>query len=232
MTQKKRPCGRRFCPAAIRVIYPVEELTQAQIGAALGIRPANVGRQASWLGLPSRYADHYKPVSAARMRRLYEVENLSLEAIAAQIGCDPQTVWRKAKNLGLRRPTTNNYARRIKWPADFNQMWRAGVLIADIMQAAVTEQVDVRCVSREARRRGLPPRNKGARWKAITMDEYRQINLAKAMAKTARIEQAAFISANLADRVTATRFVGHDHAKAAIMPRLEKTPVNLRGVVT
>jgi len=199
-SQNRKPCGRRFCPAAIRVLHPVEDLTLAQIGAALGTSANSVSRQSDKLGLPMRYADHYKKISRATLRDLYEVKNLPGEDIAAALGVAVDTVWRKAKAFGLRRPAVNNYRTHIVWPAEFDQMWLDNVLMADIFAAAKTELVDHRIVAKEAKRRGLPSRQRGgARWAAITIEQWQQIRLARAMAKAARIEQAAMINAEMVD---------------------------------
>jgi len=216
MTQHKRPCGRRFCPAVVRILHPIAEMTQAQIAAIIGISQSSFGRQSSWLGLPSRYEDHYKNVSKSRLRQLYEVENLTCDDIAARLGCHRDTVWRKAQSMGLRRATKNKYAHRIVWPKDFDQLWMDGVLITDIMAAATTDLTDVRCVSREARRRGLPPRKKAARWTSITLHDYRQITLARAMRQAARIEQAAMINAELVDKTKNNTWVGAQYARGLV----------------
>lgn len=215
MTGSKRPCGRRFCPAAIRVLYPVEELRLTRIGAALGLSAHSVARQADWLGLKRRRPNYHKPVSVARMRKLYVEADLSIEDLGRALGMHPDTAMRKAKAMGLEKPSRNNYRHKITWPADFNQMWLDGVLIADIMAAAKTDLTDIRCVSREARRRGLPPRTKNRRWSAITITDWNQMRLGAKLAQAARIEQAAFIAADLADRVIGSRYVGHEHARGA-----------------
>lgn len=213
MMQSKRPCGRRFCPAAIRILYPITAWRLTQIGAALGMSAHSVSRQADWLGLPRRRPEYFKPVSVAQMRRLYVEADLSIEDLGRALGMHPDTAMRKAKAMGLKKPTRNNYRHKVTWPAEFNQMWLDGVLIADIMAAAKTDLTDIRCVSREARRRGLPPRTKNRRWTAITINDWQQMRLASRLARAARIEQAAMINAELADRVIGSRYVGHQHAR-------------------
>ena len=213
--KQNKPCGHHFCAATVRILHGVEDITYKQAGVVMGLCAAHVARLANGLGLAARYENRLKPVSMARIRKLHD-QGLRLAEIGAVVGLHGDTVARKQKILGLRAKTKNNYRDHIQWPAQFDAMWRDGVLIADIMAAAKGRLTDVRCVSREAKRRGLPPRNRNCRWTALTINEWRELQLGKAMAVSARAEQAAIIDAEMADAIGHRLFlVGRDHARAA-----------------
>lgn len=212
----KAPCGHHFCAATVRILFAERSFFLADIADDLSVSTNTLRSYTERLSLPPRNIDHHKRFAPALLRRLYEVEDLSCTEIAKRLNIHRDTVWRKARKLGFKRPTRNNYRHKIKWPADFDLMWRAGVRQTDIMATADGTVRYFRSVSNEARRRGLPPRTAGCQRRLISLDDYRAMRLGRAMASAARVEQAAMINAEMADKRRDNRMVGSEHARGVM----------------
>lgn len=209
----KAPCGFHFCAATVRILVAERSFFLSDIADDLGVSTNTLRNYTERLGLPPRNPDHHKRFPPALLRRLYEVEDLTCAEIGKRLDIHPDTVWRKARKLGFKRSVRNNYRRKVKWPDDFDLMWRAGVRQTDIMAAADGTLRYFRNVAKEAKRRGLPQRMAGCQRNLISMDDYRAMRLARAMAAAARIEQAAMINAEMADYLPNKRQVGDRQAR-------------------
>ena len=153
---------------------------------------------------------HFRRISPALLERLWMDKSVPCRVIAKQVGLSEKGLTRRAKAMGLplRGFCTKKLA--IGDGAGFAALWRAGISLDEIARYfGVTN----RTVSNTRARLGLMPRVSGTR-PAMTLDEYRDTLLARAMGHDARGEQAQMILAEMADRVD-NRMVGAAKVRAA-----------------
>jgi hypothetical protein len=144
--------------------------------------------------------------------------NIKTERIAQAMGVTRQAVQWRAKHMGLPSREKNRAMKHD--PKLLAEMWDAGVSSAAI--AAHFGMADHTSASQAARKMGLRPRVRGPSgyrnggWlPTITVEEFTQIRLAKAMAAAARSEQAAMINAEMVDR-SGSGPVGYNHAQGLV----------------
>lgn len=180
-----QPCGLKFCPIPIRILWPDTAFKQKAIGVIYGIGGEMTAKRAEALGVfAQRPATRRKAVySRKRFEKIWTDLTITKSQAAALIGLHPTVCARHAKRMGIKaRPTA---AKIITWPSDFNTMWEDGVATAVIARVC---NCNPETVGNEARRRKLVPRHHQFRTK-ITLGEYR---LRKAMKESARVTQLAY----------------------------------------
>lgn len=182
---KPQPCGLKFCPAPLRILWPDMAFEQKAIGAIYGICGEMTSKRAEALGIhdqrpPTRRKAIY---SRKRFEKIWTDLTITRGQAAALIGLHPDVCARHAKRMGIKaRPMA---VKIIFWPEDFNAIWDAGVSTQEIARAS---KCCGETVLTEARRRKLSHRD--ARFRAkVSLAEYR---LARAMAADARTTQLAF----------------------------------------
>lgn len=149
--------------------------------------------------MPQQRARRGKRISEAEFRRLWEDRTLTVEQIGKMLDISARAVWSRAMVRGLAprgldKPTMQSFTgRRIE---AFRALWAAGVKQQDIADAF---GVSFQTIRRTAARLGLAPRGRARCKQAITLDEWKQIAMRDALARSARIEQDAIILSEMAD---------------------------------
>lgn len=151
------PCGPYFCPAALRMLWPVKAIRVAGIGAIYGCGISEIERRAHKQGIfdqrPHRRVMVYSP---AAFRAAWADPDLTMEAIAERFGMLYEICSLHARRLGL--PPRRGGAPRAVFGPGFDTIWRAGVKTA-VMATLYRCHPDT--VLREAARRKLKNRRKG-----------------------------------------------------------------------
>ena len=148
-----------------------------------------------------------KRVSEAEFRRMWEDLSMSVAEIGERLGICQTAVSSRAATRGLpARPKRGG--KPVLDPDALRRLWLARVGISDIAEAL---GCDAKTVRNTRKRLGLPARNPG-RWKeTVALDDYRADQLRRAMAASAREEQAALVLSEMVDG----RRTGGDGRKAA-----------------
>ena len=160
--------------------------------------------------MPDSPKPHFRRISLAKLERLWMDKSVPCRVIALRVGLSEKGLTRRAKAMGLplRGFCTKQLA--IGDGAGFAALWCAGISLDEIARYF---GVTCRTVSNTRARLGLMRRIPGTR-PAMTMDEYRETLLGRAMERDARGEQAQMILAEMADRVD-NRMVGAEKVRAA-----------------
>ena len=137
-------------------------------------------------------------------------KSVTCRVIALQVGLSEKGLTRRAKAMGLPLRGFCTKKLSIGDGAGFTALWRAGISLDEIARYF---GVTCRTVSNTRVRLGLTQRIPGTR-PAMTLAEYRDTLLARAMSRDARLEQARMILAEMADRVE-NRMVGAAKVMAA-----------------
>lgn len=151
-----------------------------------------------------------KRIPAATVRRLWSDLNITTADAADQLGITRAGLSDMARRLGLPSRSGNYGSRKRGSDTEFAAMWAAGVAIADMAQHF--GYASHRGVISRRKAMGLPPRTRGRGkgngrgWaETITLDNYRQGELARRMAEAAAQTQARIIAEGRADFVTLQR---------------------------
>jgi hypothetical protein len=182
------PCGIWFCPAVLRMLWPVKAIRLAEIGACYSRSRIEMERRARMLGIWDQRAHGVVPVySVAEFTRLWLDPSLTRAAIAKRFGMTKAQLWQHSQRLGL--PARRNGAPpTYQFGPEFDAMWHGRVLgreMAKVYGCAAT------LIHKEAERRGHPARGKRGPRK-LTLGEWRM----KAVAEETR---AAMVLAEMVD---------------------------------
>ena len=150
-----------------------------------------------------------RPIPVAAFRRAWMRSDLAGNAVAKKFGLSHDGALRKARALGL--PAKPVGRRSHLDPVTFAVLWAAGVHLEDMGRHF---GLSASAMSRAATRLGLPRRGQGFQPLAHAAD-IPAILLAHAMARDAAAEQRQMILAEMADRVSAYRFVCAEKGRAA-----------------
>lgn len=133
-------------------------------------------------------------IPASLIRRLWLDQTLSREECARIVGLTCANFWRRAKALGLPSRGEGGRPIVIRDEAEFRRMWLAGVSAARIAaHFGVCRDTPLKT----ARRLGLQARGKGR--KPLTVDQFREAELARLLAKDAASTRAAWRDAEMVD---------------------------------
>lgn len=135
-----------------------------------------------------------QPFTPAAFRRAWADPRLSAEDVGRRFGLGLHAAHWRAKALELPRKSPGNFSTISR--DEFTAMWLAGVSGAEM---ATHFGVNDSNIARAAKRFDLPGRRRGARRK-MTLAQYHETLLAKAMAETARLEQAQIKLAEMWDQ--------------------------------
>lgn len=153
--------------------------------------------------------------------KLWNNHDIPTKRIADAMGITRQGVSWHAKRMGL--PSRGKVRWRLAEPDLLTEMWIAGVAAREI--AAHFGMSNPSCAVNAAKNMGLPRRQRGPSGKmnggwlpTITAEQFfttrNQGLYGMRMAESARVEQAAMIAAEMADkRRDNNKFVGADHAR-------------------
>lgn len=139
--------------------------------------------------------DHRIP--ASEIRRVWLDPNLTTAQAARAVGLARSNLWLRAKALDLppRKPGNPFAAVEV---ATFAEMWTAGVSSREIARYFDIHPMTVRSLRDRC---GLPPRPAGGHKDVVTLIDFDQMRLARAMAATAALEAAAFQERNMIDLI-------------------------------
>lgn len=120
-------CGHAFCPAAIRIVWSVDDWRFPEMGGAIGVGSSAVRRRAEKLALPQRARQRPpKRISKATLVDAWYDENTPLNEVAKSLGISVPCLMRRAKvghkllnrKMGRKKTMPDRY---------FAEMWRFGV---------------------------------------------------------------------------------------------------------
>lgn len=128
MGKKRNPCGKGFCPAAVRLVWPVVDWSALVAAKAIGKREGTLRKQADALDLPSRPSKKRpKRFSGVVVREAWARADVSLASIAAELGCSEDTLRKRARQiegLPVRKAGRKTVVAPCCW---FREMWLFGV---------------------------------------------------------------------------------------------------------
>lgn len=156
--------------------------------------------------------NRHKVISALKLRTLWLDYTISKDQAAARAGMSSRHMQDLAVKAGLPRRPIHCPPKVIVDQREFRMMWAAGVSTKDIAEAFGCYR---KTVLREAHRMGLPPRHPGFTG-TCTLDQYQATRLRLSMAAAARVEQAAIINAEMADRTVNNVVVGSRHVRGVM----------------
>ncbi|MGP3699208.1 hypothetical protein [Rhodobacter sp. NSM] len=171
-------------------------LTVAQAAAAEGVTVTTAYAYARRWGISFKFGGRQIRLSRAAFAAAWADRSIPVEAIARRFGISGASyVSTLARQMGLpRRPSGPPV---LYDAAEFRSMWLAGVRREDM---AAVLSLHRNAVTEEARRLGLPMRGKG--WTgSITLEVYRELRLAEAMAAEAVGTRAAMGLCEMVDRI-------------------------------
>lgn len=130
------------------------------------------------------------PVSISEFRRLWYDMGVPLQAIADRLGVTTRTASQRAKALGFDSRTKLRGRDRDHFDAEFPALWVFGVGVHEL---ARHYGVTTAAVYMKAHRAGMSARGRGVSrfTKARTIADFRAVQLAAAMARSAATESRA-----------------------------------------
>lgn len=154
---------------------------------------------------------HFRRIAPAVFRAAWLDRSRLLSDLSKEFGLSARAMRERAKAMGL--PVRQSLGRELSIKSDdeatFIMLYRAGVGAPEIARHF---GMSLRCVAATRDRLGLDLRPLG--WKpTTTITAFMEERLAALMSRHARIEQAAFINAELVDRVADNNWVGIKHAR-------------------
>jgi hypothetical protein len=186
--------ARRTFTTEAMVALRDKGLTRKQAAAVLGVSDDAISARCRSDGVVWSQPSGLARYDDATFRRLWSCLSISSDEIGASVGVTGAAVRWRAKTLGL--PTRVKNRRRKHDPELLREMWESGVRCADI--ARHFKMAHGACASVAARNLGLPPRVRGASgfrnggWaENITLEQFMETRIARALAKVAAVEQQA-----------------------------------------
>ena len=194
MPKTNLPCGIHFCPMALCLLWPIKAIRIADIALIYGVGVPETTRRAERMQITDQRKRRREPkYSPAEFRKLWADESLRVRDIAKRFDMGVRSVEAHAAQMRL-PPRRRGSPRIYAFPADFAEMWAAGITTRDI-------GAFVGCchtlVSVEAVRCGLPRRSRSRKAKP-TMYAYQ-------IAKAAKAERARWKDADMIDRLWAKK---------------------------
>lgn len=172
---------RKFTTDELRELM-AEGITQSEAARRLGVTQTAVARRLESEGLT--WPRRRREVDPETFARLWNCHRISTEEIAQWMGVTRQAVGDRARRMGL--PSRANVRKQLVRYDELRELWLAGVSTTDI--AKLFGLASRSCVSRAVLLAGLPLRKRGKGGKThggwigtISIEEYRQIQLAERM---------------------------------------------------
>lgn len=137
-----------------------------------------------------------KRISDAEFRRLWADLSITVAEIGERLGIGQTAVSSRARTRKLPPRPARNGVTPVCNPAVLTRLWLADVPILEIAGALGCDEKTVR---NTRRRLGLPERGPGKRKTAVSLSDYRALQLRNALAARAREEQAALRNAEMVD---------------------------------
>lgn len=191
MAREKKPCGRRFCPAPMRLLWPIKPIRVREIAAVYGVTGPEIDRRAEELGItderPRRRTMKY---SKQEFRALWADPSLTLEDIGQRLCMVPRVCTKHARQMGL--PWRKGGAKPVyRFDDDFDAMWGARVSCREM--AAYYGNCSKSLIGFEAKRRKLAPRPRAGKLTPIGrfLEDRATARFSAAMKRLAAIENIA-----------------------------------------
>lgn len=180
-----RPCGYGCCAAAVRMIW-TPEISKRMAGRWLGVADSTVTRWAAEAGLDPRVNRRPdKQISAKAVREAWLDKSVTIEDASKRLGLSSRALYERALAMDLPARQPGVPAR--EWPADFDQMWLAGVLTSEMARAC--KRAAKSHITLEAQKRGLPARGPGPKKGALTLEGFAEMKLLESMRAQAALER-------------------------------------------
>jgi hypothetical protein len=195
-------CAHAFCPVPIRILWPVKGIRVAAIAAVMRVTDSVIWRRSELLGIyDQRPRRRVVKVSRPAFAALWADRSLTLAEIGERIGgLHPVNVGELGRRLGL-PPRIGGQKPRVKFGPEFDAMWRDGVSTRAMARFFGCSQPNI---SKEARRRGLAKRVQYPGRPVLTLAEFREAALARALsralARSAAETQAALRDSEMVDQ--------------------------------
>lgn len=94
------PCGIHFCPATLRMLWPVKAIRVCDIAVVYDIGNSETIRRAEALGIAAeRHRRRTTKVSMQRLREIWRDETLSLAEKAVALNMLPRTLQKMARPM-------------------------------------------------------------------------------------------------------------------------------------
>lgn len=176
-------CAHGFCPVPIRILWPIKAIRVATIASILRVTDSVIWRRSEMLGVyDQRPRRRVVKVSQPAFAALWADRSLSLTDIGQRIGgLHPVNVGMLGRRLGL-PPRIGGRKPRFSFGPEFEAMWRAGVKSREIARFYGCCQPRI---SREVVQRGLDQRLAQKGRKGITLAEFLETEIARAMVRSA-----------------------------------------------
>lgn len=145
-----------------------------------------------------------KRIPIAVIRAVWLDSSLTAKQAGEKIGMSRNSLSKRAKALGLPKRRVGHPA-RLEGPV-FIAMWNAGCSSHAIAQHFKCHRLSVCQAARRLREAGEPiiPRSAGGNRPGMTLAQFKEMLLSKAMARAAVAEQSAIIGAKMADQISKT----------------------------
>jgi hypothetical protein len=160
--EPKKPCGRHFCPAAVRMVWDMHDWSTPEAAAVIAVTPGALWKRADALDLPARpWIRSARLLSRSKVREVWLRNDVPLARFAADMGVSVDTLQRHAQATGdlpRRKSGPKPQVAMCRW---FAEMWHYGVStrsLADHMGCAQGY------ASTLAHRAGLPQRRGASRY--------------------------------------------------------------------
>lgn len=184
---------RKFSTEAM-VALRDKGLTRKQAADELGVTGDAISARCRADGVVWSQPSGLARYDDATFARLWSCLSISTDEIGASVGVTGAAVRWRGKQMGL--PTREKNRRRKYDPKLLREMWAEGVRCADI--ARYFKMSHGACASIAARNLGLPPRVRGASgfrnggWaENITLEQFMEARIARALAQLTEVEQQA-----------------------------------------
>lgn len=193
-------CGQGFCPAALRMMWPIRAIRVGEIAGMARVTPATIWTRVEQLGItgqrPGKRKHRYSP---ALLRALWADDSLSLAEIGARLGgMHPVNVGKRGARLGL-PPRRLGPKPSVEIGPEFDLMWSMGVKSQEIARFYGLSQPRI---SRIVRGRGLQLRIPPAPQGRLTLAHFREWQLGQRMAQGAAETRAAMVLSEMVDAPT------------------------------
>lgn len=190
-------CSHSFCPVPIRILWPVKGIRVEAIASVMRVTAPVIWRRSEALGIyDQRPRRRVVKVSRPAFAALWADRSLTLADIGKRIGgLHPVNVGELGKRLGLPK-RIGGPKPRLNFGPEFVAMWRAGVKSRDMARYYGCSQPRI---SREVVARGLDPRLPQAGRTGMTLGQFLETEIARAMARSAAETGAALRDSEMVD---------------------------------
>ena len=193
-------CAHAFCPVPIRILWPVKTIRVEAIADVMRVTAPVIWRRSELLGVyDQRPRRRVVRVSRPAFAALWGDRTLTLAEIGRRIGgLHPVNVGQLGRKFDL-PPRIGGQKPKVAFGPEFDAMWRDGVSTQAMARFYGCSQPNI---SKEARRRGHDKRVQYPGRPVLTLAGFRELELARAMARSAAETGAALRHGGMVDAPT------------------------------